>query len=39
VLGLRGLADKIEKIDCYMYSLEDLRAKIIDLCERELKND
>jgi len=37
VLGMGELAGKIEKIDCYMYSLEDLRAKIINLCEREFE--
>ncbi len=36
-LGLNELADKIERLDCYMYSLEDLRAKIINLCEEEAK--
>jgi hypothetical protein len=36
VLGLNGLAEGIERIDCYMYSLEGLRDKIIHLCEREL---
>ena len=36
-IGLGGLAEKIEKMDCYMYSLEDLRAKIITLCEMEIK--
>ncbi len=37
VLGVGGLAEKIERIDCYMYSLEDLRAKIIQLCEEEFR--
>lgn len=37
VLGLGGLADKIEKIDCYMYSLEQIRRKIVELCQKELK--
>ncbi len=37
VLGLDGLARKIEMIDCYMYSLEGLREKIIQLCEEELR--
>ncbi|MGD2278836.1 MAG: DUF5752 family protein [Candidatus Omnitrophota bacterium] len=36
VLGMDELAENIEKIDCYMYSLEDLRTKIINLCEREI---
>jgi len=36
VLGMNDLADQIEKIDCYMYSLEDLRSKITGLCERRL---
>ncbi len=35
-LGLDSLAEKLERIDCYMYSLEDLRAKIIDLCQKEI---
>ena len=34
VLGMKDLANEIEKIDCYMYSLEALRAKIIGLCEK-----
>ncbi|MBD3426836.1 MAG: hypothetical protein GF409_06355 [Candidatus Omnitrophica bacterium] len=37
VLGLGQLAERIERIDSYMYSLEDLRAEIIELCESELK--
>lgn len=37
VLGLKSLADKIEQIDSYMYSLEGLRAKILSLCDSELK--
>ena len=37
VLGLHGLAGKIEKIDCYMYSLEGLREKIISLCGEEMR--
>jgi len=36
VLGKKDLADKIESIDSYMYSLEGLRAKLLDLCEKEL---
>jgi len=37
VLGLKELSDKIEMLDCYMYSLESLRAKLIDLCGQELQ--
>ena len=36
-LGMRELADKIENIDCYMYSLEELRTTLLGLCELELK--
>ena len=36
VLGMTSLADKIEKIDSYMYSLEGLRTKILTLCDQEL---
>lgn len=35
-LGLEELALEIEKIDSYMYSLDDLRDRIISICEREL---
>jgi len=34
-LGKQELARKIELIDSYMYSLEGLRNKIVELCERE----
>jgi hypothetical protein len=37
VLGLGKLADEFEKIDSYMYSLEGLRNKLIDLCTKEVK--
>ncbi|MDP8215765.1 MAG: DUF5752 family protein [Candidatus Kaelpia imicola] len=33
-LGLNVLAEQIELLDCYMYSLEDLRSKLIDLCNQ-----
>ena len=36
VLGLNDLADRIEQIDAYMYSLEGLRGKILSLCDEEL---
>ncbi len=36
-LGLKELSDKIEGIDCYMYSLEDLRERILHLCDQQLK--
>lgn len=36
VLGLKELADQVEQIDAYMYSLEGLREKILFLCERAL---
>ncbi len=35
VLKLKSLADKIEQIDSYMYSLEGLRSEILSLCEEE----
>ena len=37
VLGLHQLAGKIENLDCYMYSLEGLRERIISLCKEEIK--
>ena len=37
VLGLKDLADKIEQIDSYMYSLEGLRAEMLSLCDQEFK--
>ncbi len=37
VLGKKDLADKFEKIDSYMYSLEGLRTKLLKLCREELK--
>ncbi|MCK5013749.1 MAG: hypothetical protein KAS66_08005 [Candidatus Omnitrophica bacterium] len=37
VLGLKNLADAVEHIDSYMYSLEGLRAEILSLCDKELK--
>jgi len=36
VLGLKELAEKVEKIDAYMYSLEGLREKILLLCDEAL---
>lgn len=36
VLGLHELAEKIEHIDSYMYTLEGLRKKIIDVCTTEV---
>ena len=36
-LGLKALAEKIEMMDAYMYSLEGLREKIISLCDDQLK--
>lgn len=38
VLGLKSLADKVEQIDSYMYSLEGLRAKILSLCDDALRS-
>jgi hypothetical protein len=35
VLGRKELADKIEMIDSYMYSLEGLRNKLVELCEQD----
>ncbi|MBD3264398.1 MAG: hypothetical protein GF375_04770 [Candidatus Omnitrophica bacterium] len=37
ILGRKELAGNIEKIDAYMYSLEGLRQKILQLCEQELR--
>ncbi|MFC1694199.1 DUF5752 family protein [Candidatus Latescibacterota bacterium] len=39
VLDLKELADKFESIDSYMYSLEGLRGKLLDLCSSELVNE
>lgn len=36
VLGLRRLANRFEKVDSYMYSLEGLRNELLKLCEQEL---
>ena len=36
VLGLKELADAVEQVDAYMYSLEGLREKILFLCDRNL---
>ena len=36
VLGLNQLAERIERIDAYMYSLEGLRAQILLLCDQVL---
>jgi len=36
VKGLSWLADQIENVDAYMYSLEGLRAKLLELCDAEL---
>jgi hypothetical protein len=36
VLNKKELADKFEKIDSYMYSLEGLRLKLLDLLKQEL---
>jgi len=36
VLNKKDLADKFEKIDSYMYSLEGLRTKLLELCKQEL---
>jgi septum formation topological specificity factor MinE len=35
-VGLKGLAEKIETLDSYMYSLEALRGRLLDLCEKEI---
>ena len=37
VLDRKSLADKVEQVDSYMYSLEGLRAKILSLCDDELR--
>lgn len=37
VLNMKELADKFEMVDSYMYSLEGLRSKLLDLCKKELK--
>ncbi len=39
ILGLHELADKFENIDSYMYSLEGLREKLLDLCSSELAHE
>jgi septum formation topological specificity factor MinE len=36
VVGSKGLAEKIETLDSYMYSLEALRGRLLDLCEKEI---
>lgn len=36
VLGLKELAQAIERIDSYMYSLEGLRNQLLSLCKQEL---
>ena len=35
-LNMKGLADKFEMVDSYMYSPEGLRSKLLDLCKKEL---
>ena len=37
VLNMKELADKFERVDSYMYSLEALRARLLDLCKQELE--
>ncbi|MFH1855783.1 MAG: DUF5752 family protein [Candidatus Omnitrophota bacterium] len=37
VLGLKELANKFEMVDSYMYSLEGLREKLLDLCYKEMR--
>ncbi|MBL7081247.1 MAG: hypothetical protein ISS44_01575 [Candidatus Omnitrophica bacterium] len=37
VLNIKELADKIEKVDSYMYSLEGLRARLLHLCKQEFE--
>ncbi|MGB8951159.1 MAG: DUF5752 family protein [Candidatus Aminicenantales bacterium] len=34
-LQMKELADRFERVDSYMYSLEGLRTKLLDLCQRE----
>lgn len=36
-LNKRTLADKFEMIDSYMYSLEGLRNKLLELCDKEIE--
>ena len=38
VHGLSELASKIGNVDTYMYSLERLREKLIELCREALQN-
>ncbi|MBU1122755.1 MAG: DUF5752 family protein [Candidatus Omnitrophota bacterium] len=38
-LGMKALAEKVEKIDSYMHSLEGLRNKLVDICNREFRNE
>lgn len=37
VLNMKELADKFEMVDSYMYTLEGLRSKLLDLCKKELE--
>jgi hypothetical protein len=36
-LGLNDLAERIETFDCYMYSLEGIRERLIGMCLKEIK--
>ena len=38
VLGLQALAEKFENVDSYMYSLEGLRNKLLELCNGEVEH-
>ncbi|MFH1622214.1 MAG: DUF5752 family protein [Candidatus Omnitrophota bacterium] len=38
-LGYKNLANKIEALDSYLYSLEGLRIRLLELCHEELKNE
>jgi len=39
ILGKHELAEKLEMLDSYMFSLENLRLKILDLCKAELAHE
>jgi hypothetical protein len=38
-LGKHKLSEQIEKLDIYLYSLEAIRNKLLEICQRELKNN
>jgi hypothetical protein len=38
-LNMKELAERFEKVDGYMFSLEGLRLRLLDLCKQELKRN